>query len=359
MMRRNAVVEPFTIVGAGAIGGTLGAHLSRAGHDVLLVDTVPDHVEAIMGDGLAIEGREAFRVRVPAVSPEGLIRRGRRLETVLLAVKALHTESALDPLLPLLGPESVVVSMQNGLNERVIAARAGAERTVGAFVNFGADYLSPGRVMYGGSGALYLGELDGRSTPRVLGMVSILRSAFLDNTRITDNIWGYLWGKMGYASMLFATATVDETMADVLADPDNGPLLANLAAEVIRTADAEGIRCEGFDGYDPAAMRFGTPRRRGPIRESLDRLAEFNRRSLKQKSGIWRDLVVRRRRTEVDAQLGVVLEVARGHGVRLPLNAALVEIIHDLEAGRRSLVPANLDELRRLNDVSYGEGDTA
>jgi len=358
-MGRETIAEPFTIVGAGAIGGTLGAYLSRAGHDVLLVDSVPEHVEAMTRDGLAIEGQESFRVRVPAVGPEELVRRGRRLDTVLLAVKALHTEAALDPLLPLLGPDSVIVSMQNGLNERVIAARVGAERTVGAFVNFGADYLSPGRVMYGGSGALYLGELDGRSTPRVLGLASILRSAFLHNTQVTDNIWGYLWGKMGYASMLFATATVDETMADVLADPDNGPLMANLAAEVIQTAEAEGVRSEGFDGYDPAAMRFGTPRRWDPIRASLDRLAEFNRHSLKQKSGIWRDLVVRRRRTEVDLHVGAVVEIAGTHGVRVPLNAGLVEIMHDLEAGRRPLAPANLAELRRLNDLSYGKGDAS
>ncbi len=342
----------FMVIGAGAIGGTIGAHLARAGHDVLLVDGVEEHVHAIERAGLAIEGEKPFQVRVPAVTVAGLADalRGRPPDAVLLAVKAMHTASALEPVVPFLGPDSFVVSMQNGLNEKVIATRIGAPRTVGAFVNFGADYLAPGRIMYGGAGALYLGELDGRMTPRLAQLGGILKDAFLENTTLTDNIWGYLWGKLGYASMLFATAVVDETMADVLADRTCRPLLANLAGEVVRVADAEGVRSEGFDGYDPNAMRFANPRDWGGIHRSLDELAEFNRHSLKQKSGIWRDLAVRRRRTEVDVQIGIVVETARTHGLPAPLLERLVAMIHDLEDGRRVMRRANLDELRRLDE---------
>ena len=345
----------FTVIGAGAIGGTIGAHLARSGHEVLLVDSAVDHVHAIERAGLTIEGRTTFRVRVPAVTVAGLADalRGRPPEAVLLAVKAMHTAAALEPVAPLLGPESFVVSMQNGLNEKVIAGRIGAARTVGAFVNFGADYLEPGRIMYGGAGALYLGELDGRMTPRLMALGRVLRESFLENTTLTPNIWGYLWGKLGYGAILFATATVDETMADVLGDLTCRPALANLAGEVVRVADAEGVRSEGFDGYDPDAMRFAASRDWAAIHRSLDRLAEFNRHSLKQKSGVWRDLAVRRRRTEVDHQIGPVVEVARVHGLEAPLNQRLVELIHALEEGRRPMARANLDELRRLNEEMY------
>ncbi len=349
---------PVTIVGAGAIGGTIGAYLARAGHEVLLVDAVPEHVEAVNRDGLRIEGFEAFTVRVPAVTSDGLAKAlgGRRLGTVMLAVKALHTEAGLDLVAPLLGPDGYVVSMQNGLNERVIASRLGANRTVGAFINFGADYHGPGRIMYGGPGALYLGELNGEVTPRVEAVGDMMRTAFLPNTTITRNIWGYLWGKMGYASMLFATAVVDATMADVLGDAANEALLANLAAEVTRVADAEEVRCEAFDGYEPDAVRFRRPRDWTAIRRSLGAMAERNRGSLKQKSGIWRDLAVRRRRTEVDYQIGEVVAIGRGRGVDLPLNTRLVEMIHDLESGRRTMSPENLAELRRLDAATYGDG---
>jgi 2-dehydropantoate 2-reductase len=348
----------MTIVGAGAIGGTAGAYLLRAGHDVLFVDAAREHVDAISREGLRIEGHETFTVRAPAVTPDDLARAlaGRPLGAVMLAVKALHTKAGVDVIAPLLGPDGYVVSMQNGLNERVIASRLGAARTVGAFVNFGADYHGPGRIMYGGPGALYLGELNGEITPRVEALGDMLRSAFLPNTTVTRNIWGYLWGKMGYASMLFATAVVDATMADVLGDRANEALLADLAAEVTRVADAEEVRSEAFDGYEPDVVRFRRPRDWDGIRRSLAAMAKRNRASLKQKSGIWRDLAVRRRRTEVDYQLGDVIAIGRARGIDLPLNARLVELIHDLEAGRRTMDPENLAELRRLDEGVYGGG---
>jgi len=354
--RRGPAAGPIVIVGAGAIGGTIGAHLVRAGQDVLLVDAAREHVEAVTRDGLQIEGCETFTVRVPAVTSDGLANAlgGRRLGAVMLAVKALHTEAGLDVIAPLLGPDGYVVSMQNGLNERLIASRLGADRTVGAFINFGADYHGPGRIMYGGPGALYLGELDGEITARVEALGDMMRTAFLPNTTVTRNVWGYLWGKMGYASMLFATAVVDETMADVLGNPANEALLANLAGEVTRVADAEEVRCEAFDAYEPDAVRFREPRDWAAVRRSLAAMAERNRGSLKQKSGIWRDLAVRRRRTEVDYQIGEIVAIGRSRGIDLPLNARLVEIIHDLESGRRTMNPENLAELRRLDAATYG-----
>lgn len=347
---------PIVIVGAGAIGGTIGAHLVRAGHQVLLVDAAREHVDAVNRDGLQIEGRETFTVSVPAATPDRLPETlgGRRLGMVMLAVKAQHTDAGLDVIAPLLDASGYVVSMQNGLNERRIAARLGAGRTVGAFINFGADYHGPGRVMYAGPGALYLGELNGEITPRVEALGDMMRRAFLPNTTVTGNIWGYLWGKMGYASMLFATAVVDDTMTAVLGDPANDALLANLAAEVTGVADAEEVRSEAFDGYEPDAIRFREPRDWAAIRRSLAGMAERNRGSLKQKSGIWRDLAVRHRRTEVDHQIGEVAAIGRARGINLPLNVRLVEIIHDLESGRRSMHPDNLAELRRLDRATYG-----
>ena len=84
------------------------------------------------------------------------------LGAVLLAVKAHHTRTALAMIAPRLADDGFVVSLQNGINEPVIAEAVGAERTVGAFVNFGADYIRPGRIFLGGKGAFYIGEVDGR-----------------------------------------------------------------------------------------------------------------------------------------------------------------------------------------------------
>ncbi|HSY82024.1 MAG TPA: 2-dehydropantoate 2-reductase N-terminal domain-containing protein, partial [Gemmatimonadaceae bacterium] len=141
--------------GAGAIGGTLGAHLMRAGHDVTLVDTADEHVAAVNRVGLAIEGPIAtFTVRVRAFTPDTL---AGAWDTIVLATKAHHTETATQALLPHLAPEGCVISAQNGLNELAIASIVGPARTVGAFVNFGADYMQPGVIHYGGRGAVVIG----------------------------------------------------------------------------------------------------------------------------------------------------------------------------------------------------------
>lgn len=136
--------------GAGAIGGSIGAALVRGGHEVLFVDHAEDHVAAINRAGLEITGPvESYSVRARATTPE---RVAGVFETVLLAVKGQDTEAAVRALAPHLAPDGVVISAQNGLNERVIARIIGAARTIGCFVNFGADYHGPGVVMYGGRG---------------------------------------------------------------------------------------------------------------------------------------------------------------------------------------------------------------
>ena len=130
-------------------------------------------------------------------------------------------------------------------------------------------------------------------------------------------------------------------------------MLANLAAEVLRVAEAEGVRCEAVDGFDPEALRFGTPRDGEAVRHSLAEMAALNRRSHKPRSGIWRDLAVRKRNTEVDAQLGAVVELGAKHGIVTPLVARLVALVHALENGERAMRPGNLDELRRLDAERY------
>ena len=213
------------------------------------------------------------------------------------------------PCCPHLTPGGCVVSAQNGLNELTIADVVGAERTVGAFVNFGADYLEPGVIHYAGHGAVVVGEIDGRITPSVTAIRDAWQR-FDARAIVTANIWGYLWGKEAYGAMLFATALTNESIADALAMAAYRELYVALAREVLAVAAARGVRPEAFDGFDPSAyLHHGTCRRR---RASLDALVAHNRRSAKSHSGIWRDLAVRKRPTEVDAQLGIVVTLGGG-----------------------------------------------
>lgn len=334
--------EPVLIWGAGAIGGTLGAYFLRAGHQVVFMDQAQEHVEAINTEGLKITGPLAeFTVRTRAYTPETL--QG-RFRTTFLAVKAHHTKEAIALLERHLSVDGFVISAQNGLNELEIAEVVGRERTVGCFVNFGADYLGPGLVHYGGRGAVVVGELDGEITPRLKALHKLMKE-FDDKAIITQNIWGYLWGKMAYGAQLFATALTDASIADSFAAPEHQELFAELAREVLRVAAAQGIRPEGFNGFDPHAF---TPEASPELaRRSLEEMVAHNRRSAKSHSGIWRDLAVRRRKTEVDAQLGPIIRIGKRLGISTPITARLIEMIHEIESGNRGLDWANLSELAK------------
>jgi 2-dehydropantoate 2-reductase len=337
----------FLVWGAGAIGGTLGAYLARAKHDITFVDVVDDHVDEIARSGLRITGPiDEFTVRAPAFTPATL---SGQWDTIILATKAHHTEAATRALLPHLPDTGCVISAQNGLNELAISRIVGAERTVGAFVNFGADYLEPGVIHYGGRGAVVVGEIDGRVTERATRIRDAWRD-FDERAIVTPNIWGFLWGKEAYGAMLFATALTNESIADALAMPDFRDLYVALAREVLAVATARGVAPEAFDGFDPAAYLPTAPRTAAD--RSLDDLVAHNRRSAKTHSGIWRDLAVRKRRTEVDAQLGIVVTLGRESNVRTPILARLVELIHDVENGDRAQALETLDALAATRAIA-------
>ncbi len=170
----------ITVYGAGAIGGVTGAFAAQAGDDVSFVDIVPDHVRSINQHGLRISGlRGDFTVHTPALEPHQL--QG-PLDLVLLAVKSHHTAAAMDAILPHLGPDSTVVSLQNGINEELISSLIGPHRTIGCLVNWGADYQAPGHIEFGGDGPFHLGNLDGRHTPHRRGRrPGLLRKPFISN----------------------------------------------------------------------------------------------------------------------------------------------------------------------------------
>ncbi|WP_119274418.1 ketopantoate reductase family protein [Taklimakanibacter deserti] len=333
--------DPILFWGAGAIGGTVGAFLREAGLPVLFVDKSAAHVKAINNQGLAITGpiRE-FRVTAKAALPEEL---SGRFGLIFLCVKAQDTAAAADSLAPFLTEDGAVVSLQNGLNEQVIAARIGAERTVGAFVNFGADYMSPGVVHYGGRGAVVTGELDGESRPRTRDVQRLLH-IFDERAVLTANIWGFLWSKLAYGALLFATALTNDSIADCLANPRYRPVLIALTREVIDIALANKITLEPFDGFDPKAFMAG----KREAEASLDALVAHNRKSAKTHSGIWRDLAVRKRKTEVRPQLEPVVAAARSRGLMAPLTRRTIALIVEIEDGARPLASENLDELAKL-----------
>jgi len=334
------VVSAILIWGAGAIGGTIGAYLARADINVVFVDLDPEHVHAMNRKGFTIEGPiETFTVPVRAFTPSELTG---VYEKVFLCVKAHHTETACRALPPFLASEGYVVSFQNGLNELVIADIVGRPRTVGAFINFGADYMSPGVVNFSGRGAFVLGELDGAITPRIEALQA-LALVCEPNAIVTDNILGYLWGKLGYGALLFATALTNASICEALAARAPRAMFFRLANEAVAVARAVDVVPLGFNGYAPEA--FATAMPPATAEASFDAMVAHNAKSAKTHSGIWRDLAVRRRVTEVDAQLGPIVHFGAEVEIATPVTRELIAMIHEIETGARPLQWSNLAEL--------------
>jgi 2-dehydropantoate 2-reductase len=315
----NVVTSPaarYVVLGCGAVGGTVAAGLVRDGHEVLACDADPAVVAAIGARGLRIEGPvENFTVRLPIVPPGDLP--ARLGCPVLVAVKAHHTAAAGALLAGRLAGGGFAVSLQNGLTTPVLAAAVGAERVVDAVVNFGADMTEPGVVRRGNRATFYVGEPDGRLSGRARALAADLAGA-----AATGDILGYAWAKLACAAVLAATAVTDLPVAEVLGDPAYRPLLTELARQVAGQAPVPAMPLDGFDVGDLAG--------------SLDRLAAFNRASAKTHTGIYRDLAILHRPTEVPAILG---------GLTGSLPPLVVDSVRAIEQGRRTCARGNLDLL--------------
>ncbi len=336
----------ITVVGAGAIGGTVGAYLHEAGHDVLLVDADPAHVAAVTERGLRFMGCRGERtLRPPIISAEEL--RG-PLGPVFLCVKGHHTASAVEKISPLLAPDGWVLSLQNGLNETTIADLIGRDRTVGAFVHFGADLIEPGVIQLGYEAPIHVGELDGRRTPRVETLKTVLEAAM--PAEVTDNIWGYLWGKLVFGSLGFLVSCVDAPVAGVLDDPLGRSLSRSICAETHAVARTQAVRVEPIGEFRPGAFALGEGWKQRAD-ETLDDLASTWRHSIKQHMGIWRDLKVRKRKSEVDEQVAKVIATGNAEGIPTPFNAAVLDVVHEIEEGRRGMGWENLQEISHRSSV--------
>ena len=334
------MTEPILIWGAGAIGGTIGAYWARAGVPVTLVDVVSEHVRACRTTGLQVTGPvEEFKVAIAGLEPHEVTGTYRR---IVLAVKAPATQAALEQLKPHLAGDGFVLSAQNGLNELAIAEAVGSERTMGCFVNFGADWHGPGQILFGNRGAVVVGEIDGAPRERTRAMHELLK-LFEPDAVLTDNIFGYLWGKLAYGAMLFATSLNNDSMSDNFADPQRFAVFDTLGREVIAVARARGIEPVGFREFDPDAFAPGAAEPRA--RAAIASLAEYTSHGAKTHSGVWRDLAVRKRKTEVDQQIAIIGTLAREAGIATPGIDHLVALIHDVEDGRRALSFATFQEL--------------
>jgi 2-dehydropantoate 2-reductase len=331
--------SPILIIGAGAIGSVIGAHLCAQGEDVVMIDIAAPHVEAIKTNGLHLIGTNPLHVRPRAFHPGELTQ---RFQHVILAVKANATGAAMASVERHLAAGGWVLPLQNGLGMLDIASRVGERRAIGAVIAIGAYYEEPGVINFAGRGDTHIGEIDGRPSARVDQLVAML--SCVQPTHASANIIGDAWGKLALCAAYAATALSDTDVLSLYELASARKILAMLVREVARAARTNGVAITPADGIDPAAFIDA---------DDLEAAGRWAgqitawRNYTTARTGIWRDLAIRHRPTEVSAQLGPVLDIACSHELAMPALTRLLELIEKVEAGACALGMETFLELAR------------
>ena len=302
----------IAVVGVGAMGSVYAGLLADAGNEVWAVDTWEEHVAAIRERGLRVEGASGERtVRLDATTDASEVG---PVDLVVIATKAQHVEAAAASARPLLGPETVVVSIQNGLGGPDRAAEMlGDERVaIGVVGGFGASIVEPGHVHHNGWELVRLGERNGPVTPRIEQVAEVWRDAGF-KVETYDDVGTLVWEKLVCNTAFSGTCA----------------LLELTVGEVLESAMRSRWRA--------AAPRRRSPSRRPPGSSSastdpVEYVSEFGSKIPNARPSMLLDLMARRS-CEIDVINGAVPPAGRGPSAwRRPVNETVTALVKAKEA---------------------------
>jgi 2-dehydropantoate 2-reductase len=333
------------IIGAGAIGCVVGGLLTKAGHDVTLVDQWPEHIETMKQHGLRLSGTcGEHAIPVKALHIHELQGVATPFEAVFVSVKSYDTEWAAQMALAYLKqPDGVVVDFQNGVNDERVASVVGKARCLGCVITIGAGMYEPGHAMRTDSGSVgfKIGEHDGKDTPRAQALAKVMND--VAGTKVTTNLWGERWSKLAVNCMANPLAGLSGLgSAEVRTAPVPRRIAIHVAAEVIQVGRAAGYEVEPIYGID--ARRFvDAAQGKGWDAVEADMAASVKfltggRPSMLQD-------VMKGRRTEIDYLNGYVSQQGKRLGVPTPVNDAVVAAVRQHGVGTLKPDPKNLDPL--------------
>lgn len=339
-----AMTKPRILIeGVGGIGGVVAARLAQAHYHPVLVTSNAEISEAIDMRGLRVaDGKENFSQQADVYTRLDELPPDSRFDVALLLMKANSVIEVAHATLPYLDPQGYLVTCQNGIVEDAVAAAVGAGRVVSAIIGWGGTMHAPGVYEKTGPGAIHLGELDGRLSDRVKLLAGALGR--ISPVDISENIRGALWSKLAINCVITTLgALTGETLGPMLRDRRVRRVFLAIYREVIDTASALSIRLERI-AVNPKLLYL--PARAGVLRRHFkDLLVQVvGRRYGRLRSSMLQSLE-RGRQTEIDFLNGYVVEQASRAGIEVPVNAALVRMIKEIEAGQRPLQMRNIDEI--------------
>ena len=320
----------FAILGAGALGSILGAHLVRAGHGVTLLAR-GRRAGQIEADGLRVEGLVDLGVRVPVLTDP---RQLRGAETLIVATKAISTAQALEPLRH--SDIGSALSIQNGLlKDDLLGDAFGQEKVLGALANFSGELQSSGTVLFTRNNGLSVGELDGSGSPRVQQIVDALEGSGIRAT-VSDRIVADEWSKFAaWVGLMALSVTTRRNTWEYLCHPGAALVLVRLIREVAQLAAVRGIPLVGAPVLPVQELCEAPDARAVEIVTAIGR--SFREKAPTHRVSALQDLEAGRP-LELDETIGHVVAMAR----RLEVSAPLLESFYGLlgaigsgNAGRR------------------------
>jgi 2-dehydropantoate 2-reductase len=342
--------KKIVIIGAGAVGGYIGAHLSRAGEDVTLIDPWPEHVEQMKLNGIHFTNpKEEYTIPVKAMhlcEVQSLSKEP--VDMAFICTKSYDTEWAATLIRQYLASGGYIVSAQNSINEERIATIVGWGKTVGCIVSgIGVDLYKPGHILRSwdpGStpkNVFRVGEVHGRVTERVKTLAAMMNS--VDTAKVTTNLWGERWTKLVLNSSHNALSAVTGYNMRMMVEQDQSRLLKiKLSAEAVRVGLALGYDLEILRGMTPEKMMAaadGDPDARAEIEAAM--FAEIENRSEDGRPSTAQD-INRGRRSEGDYINGLVVAKGKEVGVPTPANAAMTDLLRRVEWGELKPDPQNI-----------------
>ncbi|MDZ7738964.1 MAG: ketopantoate reductase family protein [Bacteroidales bacterium] len=336
----NVKEKSVLVVGAGSIGGISAAFLKKEGYNVEIVCKYEDYKESIINEGLRVKTPAgSFSEKMKAYA--SLTDVEEKKDIILFALKATDMKEGANDLKPLLNEDSLLVSMQNGICEPELERILGREHIVGCIVGWGATMDKPGSLVMTSGGDFVIGYTDQDEDERLAVIAELLET--IAPVRTSSNMMGQLYSKLIINACITSVGAITGLLlGEMTRNRKARKLFVRIIREALELAYILRIKVEDYAGklnyYDFIDDKRKMPELR---RYLILRLMGLKYRRLKSSS---LQSLQRGKLTEIDYLNGYIASNGREYGVPTPVNAAIVNMIHEIEDGKREISIFNLDE---------------
>lgn len=342
-MPERMILMRTAIYGAGSLGTVMGAFLAKNGVPVDLVNRNRAHVEALKAGGARVTGTVEMTVPVTALLPEEMTG---VYDVIFLMTKQLDNHHTVTFLKDYLAEDGVIATLQNGIPEDSVAEVVGAERTIGVTVEWGATMTAPGESRLTSDPAslsFHMGSMPGIPAEKLDQVRKLLEN--MCPVEIEDNLPGARWSKLLINATFSGLGTVmGGTFGDVTKDPLGRELAIRCMKEVIDVGRAAGVTFAPVQGKDIVSLFYWT----NPVKKAVAKM--ILPIAMKKHAGIEPSMLQDLKKgkpCEIDAINGVVCDWGKRKGIPTPVNDRIVEIIHEIQDGKRTPSPAELSAFQR------------